>query len=544
VIKRLFVKLVLLQLLCAVLVVVTLQALVEHYFRERMYAEFVSHGEVFAKALAKSVEISLIARDVASVQSALDQALKLPNVSWAYVIARDGQVSAHTFVPEFPAFLTNLDGINSGSRSDLDMPGSKSIVTVFKEPVLSGIVGTVYLGFSQDNLHSSIRRMERVILFWIGAVMLLVSGVSTGLTRRILNPIRALTTAAEELGRKSIAEFQDLPIQSSDEIGTLTKAFNTMIQELKGQQAILEERVRRRTEELLNANKKLKEEIAERRLLEGQLVQAQKLESIGQLAAGIAHEINTPIQYVGDNIRFLQDSFKAIDKVLDEWENALVCTSRAGSLSKLVEQADLAYLRREIPKAVEQSGEGVERVASIVKAMKEFSHPGPAEMKAIDINHAIGSTVTVSRNEWKYVAEVVLNLDPDLPAVRCLPGEFNQVMLNLIVNSAHAIADLPCNGNGEVKGTVTVSTRRDRDWVEIRVSDTGVGIPEAVRPRIFTPFFTTKEVGKGTGQGLAIAHSAVVKRHGGTISFETEENKGTTFIVRLPIDGIRGGKSL
>ncbi|HLN02228.1 MAG TPA: ATP-binding protein [Bryobacteraceae bacterium] len=287
---------------------------------------------------------------------------------------------------------------------------------------------------------------------------------------------------------------------------------------------------------------------SERQLLEVQLAQAQKLESIGQLAAGVAHEINTPIQYVGDNTRFLEDSFRNLDRVLTSYDNLTRAAESAGILPDEVQQvhaaaeeADLEYLHDEIPRAIRQSGEGVERVATIVKAMKEFSHPGSGGMKAIDLNHAIESTLTVSRNEWKYVADAVTEFDPHLPVVRCLPGEFNQVILNLVVNAAHAIADVKMRGT--TKGRITVSTRRDGDWAEIRVRDTGTGIPEAVRSRIFTPFFTTKEVGRGTGQGLAIAHTVVVKKHGGTLEFETEEGKGTTFIIRMPIAGAAPGKS-
>jgi PAS domain S-box-containing protein len=281
---------------------------------------------------------------------------------------------------------------------------------------------------------------------------------------------------------------------------------------------------------------------SERRVLEAQLAQAQKLESIGHLAAGVAHEINTPIQYMGDNTRFLEESFRNLDRVLTSYGTLVEAVESAGILTEAVQQArqaaeeaDLAYLHDEIPRAIQQSGEGVERVATIVKAMKEFSHPGSAEMKAVDLNHAIESTLTISRNEWKYVADTATEFDPHLPVVRCLPGEFNQVILNLVVNAAHAISDVKTRGRQ--KGRIIVTTRRDGDWAEIRVRDTGTGIPEAVRGRIFTPFFTTKEVGRGTGQGLAIAHTVVVKKHGGTLDLETEEGKGTTFIIRLPIDG-------
>lgn len=278
----------------------------------------------------------------------------------------------------------------------------------------------------------------------------------------------------------------------------------------------------------------------ERQQVEIQLRQAQKLESIGQLAAGIAHEINTPTQFIGDNARFLQDGFKDIQQVLDQFHRLLAAAKESGLIPDLVAEtealirsSELAYLEEEVPKAIDQSLAGVDRVTRIVRAMKEFSHPGNDELTSIDLNHAIESTVTVCRNEWKYVAEVVTNFDPQLPPVPCLPGELNQVILNLLVNAAHAISDR-LNGESEHKGTITISTRRDADWVEIRIGDTGTGIPEKVRERVFDPFFTTKVVGRGTGQGLAIARSVVVDKHGGSIHFETERGSGTTFIIRLP----------
>ena len=173
-------------------------------------------------------------------------------------------------------------------------------------------------------------------------------------------------------------------------------------------------------------------------------------------------------------------------------------------------------------------------MTKIVQAMKEFSHPGTEEKVETDLNRAIDTTITVARNEWKYVAEMLTDFDPALPPVPCLPGDFNQVILNLIVNASHAIAAVVGEGS-QGKGTITVSTRHEGDWVEIRVRDTGTGIPEAIRSKIFDPFFTTKEVGKGTGQGLAIAHSVIVDKFGGTLTYETTVGKGTTFIIRLPL---------
>jgi signal transduction histidine kinase len=168
--------------------------------------------------------------------------------------------------------------------------------------------------------------------------------------------------------------------------------------------------------------------------------------------------------------------------------------------------------------------------------MKDFSHPGTKEKIPLDLNHAIESTITVARSEWKYVANLETEFDRSLPLISCEPGGFNQVILNLIVNAAHAIADVVGKESSE-RGKIKVQTRNCGDWVEIRIQDTGSGIPEEVRSRIFDPFFTTKEIGKGTGQGLAIARSVIVDKHDGSIHFETEEGKGTTFIIRLPCDG-------
>lgn len=249
------------------------------------------------------------------------------------------------------------------------------------------------------------------------------------------------------------------------------------------------------------------EDITERLVLEHDLVQAQKLESIGQLAAGIAHEINTPIQFVGDNIRFLSDSFTGLLAVIDRHRELLMSAKSGKCSPDLIEaceaemqRADLDYVREEIPKAIVQTTEGVERVAKIVRAMKDFAHPGSDEKVPVNLNAAIESTVTVSRNEWKYVADLKTDLAPDLPLVPCLLSQFNQVILNMIVNAAHAIADM-VKVTGK-KGLITIASRRDGDAAEIRITDTGTGIPEEIRHKIFDPFFTTKEVGKGTGQGL------------------------------------------
>lgn len=318
----------------------------------------------------------------------------------------------------------------------------------------------------------------------------------------------------------------------------VTKPFKKEILTARVRSAV---NVKQSHDRLTQVNAQLVKEIANCERVQQELVRAQKLESIGHLAAGIAHEINTPAQFVGDNIRFLQESFADIDNLLGKFQK-LIAAVRQGSVSEemladaeaAVRQADVDYLTAEAPKAILQSLEGIERVANIVRAMKEFSHPGTGHKQSVDVNRAIQSTLTVSRSEWKYVANLVTHFAPDMPLVPCLPGEFNQVILNLVINAAQAIGAV-VNEGATGKGTITISTRRRDEWIEIEIADTGTGIPLGVREHIFDPFFTTKDVGKGTGQGLTIAHSIVVTKHGGRIWFESEVGHGTTFIVQLPL---------
>jgi signal transduction histidine kinase len=284
---------------------------------------------------------------------------------------------------------------------------------------------------------------------------------------------------------------------------------------------------------------------AERDRMELDLRLAQKLDAVGQLAAGIAHEINTPTQFVGDTVRFLGDAFGDLMDLLVAYEELLGAAERGPVPSALIariraaeDRADLDYLRTRVPGAVERADDGVQRVATIVRAMRDFAHPPAAAKAPVDINAALRSTLVVATNEYKYVADVETDLG-ELPPVMCDGGDMNQVFLNLVVNAAHAIVD--ANRHSARRGTIRVHTVAEGDHVLVSVSDTGTGIAPEVADRIYDPFFTTKDVGRGTGQGLAIARQIVVERHGGSIEFETQAGRGTTFHVRLPVaEQVRG----
>ena len=298
----------------------------------------------------------------------------------------------------------------------------------------------------------------------------------------------------------------------------------------------------RDTEDIEQGYLILAADVTEKNQLESQLMQAQKLESLGRLAAGIAHEINTPIQFIGDNTRFLEVAFQRLDNVLDKSKQLVSDLKEGESFDQLIEDIEqsiaaskMDYMREEIPFAIEETLGGVTQVASIVKAMKQFSHPGKKEKGFNNINEALESTINVARNEWKYVADLETDFDTNLPMVPSLHSELNQVFLNMIVNAAHAIAPI-VDDKPNKKGVIKISTRKVDSFAEIRIQDNGSGIPEEIRSKVFDPFFTTKEVGKGTGQGLAVAYNVIYEKHGGNISIESELGAGTTFIVQLPLE--------
>lgn len=282
------------------------------------------------------------------------------------------------------------------------------------------------------------------------------------------------------------------------------------------------------------------QDITDRKRIELELNHSRKLESLGQLGAGIAHEINTPAQYLSDNLSFVESSFSEIIEMLEHFrsfQRSLREISESDTINAEIEskyeELDIAHAIEEMPSAFRQMRDGIDRISEIVEAMNRFSYPTNDKKVPTDINEALKNTITVTSYEWKSVADVKTDFDLKLPHVKCFPSDVNQVFLNLLINSAQAIKEI---ASENCKGKITVSTLRVDKSVEIRISDTGRGIPKSVQDRIFDPFFTTKDVGSGIGQGLTIAHSIVKEKHGGDLYFETTEGDGTTFIVRLPID--------
>jgi len=377
-----------------------------------------------------------------------------------------------------------------------------------------------YLWKAQESMKKKLASLQEeeslnsILFFTASALYLGLVGFLAIITHKsFASPIRKLEAAAIA----SIDHNKPFNLKESgpSEIRSVTKRLQGLI-------IGLEDTVTKRTAALKKTNDQLKLEITQRKELETQLVHAQKMEAVGQLASGIAHEINSPSQFANDNILFLKDATDGFIKKLDQSPDA-------------PSDDDINFFKENAPEAVEQAAEGISRITTIVKSMKNFAYRDAQSAKRPnDLNQAIRSTTVVATNEWKYHAELDLQLQEGIPMVPCNIGEINQVVLNLIVNGAHAIRDRFKEGT---KGNLVVSSRHypDHDCVIIAIADNGGGIPQEVQTRIFEPFFTTKEVGVGTGQGLAIAHNVIVKSHGGQIWFDSKDGQGTTFYIKLPM---------
>jgi len=377
-----------------------------------------------------------------------------------------------------------------------------------------------YLWKAQESMKKKLASLQEeeslnsILFFTASALYLGLVGFLAIITyKSFASPIRKLEAAA-------IASIDHNKPFNLKESGP--KEIRSVTKKLQGLIIGLEDTVTKRTAALKKTNDQLKLEITQRKELETQLVHAQKMEAVGQLASGIAHEINSPSQFANDNILFLKDATDGFIKKLDQSPDA-------------PSDDDINFFKENAPEAVEQAAEGISRITTIVKSMKNFAYRDAQSAKRPnDLNQAIRSTTVVATNEWKYHAELDLQLQEGIPMVPCNIGEINQVVLNLIVNGAHAIRDRFKEGT---KGNLVVSSRHypDHDCVIIAIADNGGGIPHEVQTRLLEPFFTTKEVGVGTGQGLAIAHNVIVKSHGGQIWFDSKDGQGTTFYIKLPM---------
>jgi signal transduction histidine kinase len=531
------------------------------YFPSRQIAEIrnglVRRADIYGALLSKQLEPAVAFRDRETAREILSSLAMDPDVRSAVLCTADG----------IALDAVGVDG-QSTCRGQA-VTGARTIAVddyrvVVVAPVISaeGPRGTLVIELSTAGLRRS-RHQVTLMALGVGGFVLLVGVLASWLIARSLT--RRLGRIVHVAAAVTAGSLEQEPIvdASLDEIGVLAGAFNAMLSQIRTlianvqemarretsalaeANSMLERRVDERTIELSDTNGQLLREMQERNKVEVALRHAQKMEAVGRLAAGVAHEINTPIQFVSDSVHFVRDAtndllsaagtFETLcGRVLDgSARDAIEAAARQAQAASQL--ADVPYLLQNVPPALDRALDGLARVTAIVRSMKDFAHPDQKEMTPVDLNRAMENTLTICRNEYKLVAEVETHFG-EIPLVVCHAGEVNQALLNILVNAAHAIADVVRGLEG--KGRITVRSWRDDRDVVIAIGDTGNGIPEPIRDRIFDPFFTTKEVGRGTGQGLAISRSVIVDKHGGQLTFETTHGQGTTFFIRLPIERI------
>ncbi len=524
------------------------------YFPSRQIAALTqglaNRAETYGALLSHQLAPAVAFGDRATAREVLTSLAADPDVAGGVLCLANGR-ALHA-VGKITTACPTAEQATSGVTATPEL-----VVVVTKVVSPEGPRGTLVIELSTSRLREGQRSVTMTAVF-VGCLALAAGVLAAWLiARSIARRLRRIADVASAVTAGALDQ-QPIADQSLDEIGTLARGFNAMLSQLrdlianvqqmaKREQEILaqanrtlELRVAERTGELSTANDQLKREMEERSKIEVELRHAQKLESVGRLAAGVAHEINTPVQFVSDSLHFVRDAMKDLTGVIETLQvvNSAVLEGApsqgaAEKAAEMIRSADLPYLFENVPPALDRAMEGLDRVAVIVRSMKEFAHPDQKEMTEVDLNRAIESTLTIARSEYKFVADLETDFG-DVPRAFCHAGDVNQAVLNIVVNASHAIADV-VNGTG-TKGRLMVRTRHADGHVAISISDTGGGIPEGVRDRIFDPFFTTKEVGRGTGQGLAISRAVIVDKHHGTLTFETVMGQGTTFVIRLPIE--------
>ena len=476
--------------------------------------------ESYADLLANQLHSAIAFADGETAREVLDS-LKSDSDIVAVTLYRDG--GRTLYQSGTPSAWVEQAKLGVMQRRHVRRDSRSSVVVPVVAP--EGPRGTLVLEMSDAQIMAHGRKITRhAILF--GAFALLAGYFAVWLiTRPLLRRLRRMADVATAIALAPDAQTTAVEIEN-DELGEVGHAFNSMV-------AQLEQRVQDRTARLASEMEKLAR-------MESELRQAQKLESVGRLASGIAHEINTPVQFVSDSCTFIRDATKDVFEAMAMATSSFAAAARGEiplsttdeTLAKLREEYDIAYLISEIPQAIDRAQQGLQRVATIVKSMNEFAHPDQDVAADADLNRAISTTLTVARSQYKYIADVETHF-AELPPVRCYVGELNQAVLNMVVNAAHAI-ESATEGTGR-RGKIGITTALRDEYVTIEITDDGCGIPPALVEKIYDPFFTTKELGKGTGQGLAIARSVVVDKHNGRLTVASQVGVGTTFTLWLPM---------
>ena len=515
-------------------------------------AGLVKRATTAATLFATTSKDATLSYDLASLESFVSEVMKNPDVRYARVITESGDVLAQAgsnahITGKFLADAS-LETVDDG------------VFDATAQIAEGGVVyGHVQIGIGISRIQEDLAALEQWSYSIALLELLLVAAFSWILGTYLTHQLQELRVAARAVSKDSLDV--SVTVRNRDEIGDVARAFNRMIDNLKASReardkyeeelrtlnSTLELRVDQRTaqlqsslEKLNQAKSRLEHEIAERQRIEGEMRQAQKLEAVGQLAAGVAHEINTPVQYIGDSMNFLGEAYSDLQEFIDEAKDLVLNQADNPAtdeirekLEQLEDELDIVYLKESTPAAIARATDGVRRVTEIVSAMKSFGNTRHAKKHPADINEAIEQTLVVTRHEYKFCATATTELANDLPKLTCHITDLTQAFMLLIVNASDAIAER--FGDGD-QGKIHFTSAVKDENVVITVSDNGIGMPPEVQERIFDPFFTTKEVGKGTGQGLTTVYDVIVNSHEGQIAVESTLGSGTTLTISLPLD--------
>ncbi|MBF0593529.1 MAG: HAMP domain-containing protein [Candidatus Omnitrophica bacterium] len=540
----------------------------------------ITRGQSFASYVAELSQDAIIARDSISLDNIVKKINDDPDVCYTEISDVNGRVLTSFFSS---LDLTSVDvkkalaetPVNSGLTTVIDRIKKDGLIREITAPIMINgeLIGQVAIGISQDTVRKGIART----IAWIFLAYVISLVIALLLLDRIkglvIEPIMSLSRLMEEVSRRKDYSVRAVSI-AQDELGVLVQGFNDMLEqiekderEIESNRRYFEEELARRTKELIQVNGELgiekeglekayRELSSERRVVfrmrealqaadkeikaaQAQLLQAEKMASLGQLAAGVAHEINNPMGYILSNLHTLEvylQKIKTLIKAYGELEERLNLKQQEYGLQAynvdldyvraLKEKINSEHILADIQQLMTQTNEGAHRVRKIVADLKTFAHIDRDEPQEADINQLIDLAFNIVWNEVKYKAEVVKDY-ANLPLVRCYPQKLHQVFMNLLINAVQSI---------EGRGKIIVKTYVQGEDVLVAIEDTGCGIPQEIQRRIFDPFFTTKEVGVGTGLGLSIAYS-IIRKHRGDISVSSEPGQGAVFTVRIPIGG-------
>ncbi|MFY0676140.1 MAG: HAMP domain-containing protein [Neptuniibacter sp.] len=507
------------------------------YLKETNYEGIQKRANTTATLFATTTKDAVLSYDLASLESFVQEVLKNPDLVYARVLGPEDQLFA-------------IGGLDTGHKGDFKPDHhveqvDDGVYDTFAEIVEGGAVyGRVELGLDINSLRETIveaqQRSATIAAAEMGLVALFSLILGTYLTRQL----RVLTIAAKDIADGNL-DIQ-VEVKGKDEIAEVSGAFNSMAsnlkeaserrdqyeRELESLNKSLEDRVKQRTSELQDKNRQLEQANKDIKEAQSRLLQSEKMASVGVLAAGVAHEINNPLGFVMSNLGTLDEYVTNYRTLVSEYEKLLVLKdsserkSQFQKIKSMREDFDIEFMNEDLDGLLQDTQEGSVRVREIVKGLKAFSHVDQsAEMQLTDINDCIEATLKVANNELKYHCEVITSLG-DIPQTYCMAGQIKQVILNMLLNAAHAIKG---------KGTIEVATSQVGDRIELSIRDNGCGIDTADQGKLFDPFFTTKEVGEGTGLGLSISYGIIVDDHKGDIRVESELGEGSCFTIVLPV---------